>query len=65
MLMDIFFYFILGIITSCHFAQYLVILLTIYGSLEELMSSGVWSTKLQYHQVKSLEVIFFLVCVLF
>jgi len=31
-----FFYLILGIITSCHhFTQYLVIRLTIYGSLEE------------------------------
>jgi len=45
------FYFILGIITSCHFAQHLAIHLTIYGSLEEHMPSGVCSIKLQYDQV--------------
>jgi len=38
-----FFYFILVIITSCHFAQYLIIHLTIYGSLEEHMPSDVCS----------------------
>jgi len=43
------FYFTLGIITSCRFAQHLVIHLTIYESLEEHMPSGVCS--INYDQV--------------
>jgi len=56
-----FFYFILGIITSCRFAQHSVIHLTIYGNLEEYMPSGVCSINYSTIRYTSLEVIFFLI----
>jgi len=48
---SIFFYFILGIITSFHFARHLVIHFIIYGSLAAYMLSSVCPIKLQYDQV--------------
>jgi len=58
-----FFYFIPGIITSCYFAQRLVIHLAIYESLEEHMPNGVLSINYSIRDT-SLEIVLFLIGVI-